>query len=161
MPPAPGHLPVQRSQPPLPLVCSMVPSAAATSQPRFPSLNEPFGSPQAVWLVLPTGAEAVPLRDRSLIPGTTPGHPKAELQELVPIGREKHLQNILLPGPAFLQSCTGLLTWNKGRKEASDRPAFQDSRVQRVMKKPLLVLPLISSSHKREAKTQNRIKSKS
>lgn len=32
--------------------------------------------------------------------------------------------------------------------------------MQRVMKKPLLALPLISSSHKREAKTQNRIKSK-
>lgn len=29
------------------------------------------------------------------------------------------------------------------------------------MKKPLLALPLISSSHKKEAKPQNRIKSKS
>lgn len=65
-PRAPGHLPVPCCQPPLPSVCPTVPPAAATSQPRLPSLNEPFGSPQAVWLVLLMGAEVASLRERGL-----------------------------------------------------------------------------------------------
>lgn len=79
----------------------------------------------------------------------------------MPTGKEKHLQDLLHPDPALLQSYTGLLTLNKGKKEPSDGSAIQDSRVKRVMKKPLLTLPLISSSHERETKTQNKIKSKS
>lgn len=51
-------------------------------------------------------------------------------------GKEKHLQNIVHPGPALLQGYTGLLTQNNDKKEASDGPSLQDRRVQCIIEKP-------------------------
>ena len=53
----------------------------------------------------------------------------------MPTGKEKHLQNIIHPGPASLQGYTGLLTRNKDRKGDSDGSSLQDRRVRRVMEK--------------------------